>query len=513
MSIVRMRRIAAALIICCVLVVQMASAVDASAKHASKHAHRAKMATDIPASLITPDTLDTRIGELHFKDGVPDDDTAQKVYDSLDFQRALQVYLDTQQAASMAAMRAGLRTAGASNHAALLFGDLLDSRSLFLTANNDTIYAGAWLDLHDGPLVVESPPNVLGIVDDFWFRYVTDIGNAGPDAGKGGKYLFLPPGYSGEVPAGYFVSRPHTYGIWLLLRGFIDNGNPRSAAANMRKLRIFPLTKAAKPPPFHFVNVSGKAFNTIQASDASFFAQVNEVVQEEPAEAVDPETLGALAAIGIVKGQGFAPDARMRKILDEAAKVGQATLRTMVYRSREQAAKIYSDGAWRTAFIGGSSEFLRDGARLLDARAMFFFTATGITPAMTLSKPGAGSQYAVAFVDARGEVMDGAKSYRLHLPPGIPVKNFWSVTAYDTQTRSQLQTDQRLPSVGSERQGLSKNADGSVDVYFGPAAPKAKGINWVQTMPGKGWFAILRLYGPTEAWFDRSWRPGELEVQ
>lgn len=487
------------------------SLMAAASTAPSKHPKRPKMATDIPASLTIPDTLDTTLGTLNFRDGVPDEATAQKMFDNLDLQHATQVYLNTQQAASLAAMRKGMRAAGANAHSALLFGDLMDSRSLFLTANTDTVYASVWLDLHDGPIVVESPPNVLGLVDDFWFRYVTDIGNAGPDAGKGGKFLFLPPGYSGEVPAGYYVSRPHTFNNWVILRGFTDNGNPRPAAANMRKLRVYPLAKADRPPPFHFVNVSGKAFNTIQASDASFFEQVNEVVQDEPVDAIDPETLGLLASIGIVKGHAFAPDARMKKILDEAAKLGQATARSLVYRGREKDAKIYADGSWVKGFVGGSPEFMRDGARLLDPRTMFFFMATGITPAMNISKAGAGSQYAATYVDAQGALLDGAKSYRLHLPSGIPAKNFWSLVIYDTQTRSELQTDQRLPSIGSQRQGVAKNADGSVDVYFGPKAPQGKAGNWVQTLPGKGWFVILRLYGPTEAWFDQTWRPGEIE--
>lgn len=489
------------------------SVKQASAKQASaKHAKRPRMSTDVPSSLTVPDTLDTRIGTLLFRDGVPDEASAQKVYDNLDFQRATLAYLNTQQAASLAAMRKGMLGAGASDHAGLLFGDLLDARSLFLTANTDTVYAMAWLDLKEGAMVLEAPPGVLGLADDAWFHYITDIGIAGPDRGKGGKYLFLPPGYAGEVPAGYVVTRPRTYGVWVVLRGFLDNGNPRSAAANMRKMRMYRLEKAAKPPPFHFVNVSGKAFNTIQAGDAGFFEQVNEVVQSEPADATDAETLGLLASIGIEKGKTFAPDARMRGLLTEAAHVGNATLRTLTYRSRDEHDRIYPDGTWTNSLAASNYLFERQGARLLDPRSQFFFMATGITPAMDLKEPGAGSQYATTFLDAQHQPLDGGKSYRLHLPAGIPAAKFWSVVVYDTQTRSELQTDQRLPGIGSQRQGLVTNKDGSVDILFGPTAPAAKkGVNWVQTLSGKGWFVILRLYGPQAAWFDRSWRPGELE--
>ena len=278
----------------------------------------------------------------------------------------------------------------------------MDSRSLFLTANTESIYAIAWLDLKNGPIVVESPPNTLGLADDFWFRYVTDLGLAGPDKGKGGKFLFLPPDFTGTPPEGYYTFKSRTFGNFFATRGFQVNGDPKPGVdAIKQQLRIYPLADAAKPPATNFVNVSGKAFNTIHAMDASFFEEVNEVIQEEPADAIDPETLGLLASIGIEKGTPFAPDARMKKILAEAAAVGQATVRALAYRCRVKEAFFYPDSAWNTPFVGGSHEFLHQGARLLDARSYFFFYATGITPAMAIQKVGAGSAYAAAFVDAK----------------------------------------------------------------------------------------------------------------
>ena len=245
--------------------------------------------------------------------------------------------------------------------------------------------------------------------------------------------------------------------------------------------------------------------------DFSFYEEVNHVVQEEPADAMDPQTLGLLAAIGIEKGKPFAPDERMKKILTEAAAVGSATVRTLTYSSRIKEAQIYPNSAWGTAFVGGSYEFLHDGARLLDPYSSFFFVATGITPAMSKAMVGIGSQYAGAYRDSTGRPLDGSKTYKLHLPAGIPVKDFWSLVVYDTQTRSMLQTDQQFPSTGSQKAGLAVNADKSVDVYFGPNAPAGKASNWVQTWPGKGWFVILRLYGPLQPWFDKTWRPSEIE--
>jgi hypothetical protein len=371
-----------------------------------------------------------------------------------------------------------------------------------------------WLDLKEGPLVIETPPNVLGIIDDFWFRYVGDIGNAGPDQGKGGKFLLLPPGYTGEVPDGYFVMRSKTYGNVFLWRGFIINGSTKPVVEATKKFaKVYLLAEAKNPPPMKFTNVSGKAFNTIHANDFTFFEEVNHVVQEEPNDALDPETLGVLASIGIEKGKPFAPDERMKKILTESAAVGNATARAIVFKSRLKDAYFYPESAWCTPFVGGSHEFLaQPGVRNLDARTMMFYYATFITPAMAKKMVGVGSQYAGAFVDSEGKPLDGSKTYRIHLPPNIPAKNFWSFVIYDNQTRSMLQTDERFPSIGSQKEGIVVNPDTSVDVYFAPTAPAGHEANWVQTVPGKGWNVIFRLYGPLRPWFDKTWKPGEIEL-
>ena len=295
-----------------------------------------KYKTDIPSAIVTPDSVDTRLGTLKFKDGFPDDATVQKVYDNLDFQRGVQAFLTAMPAASLVAMRKGIRGFGPDNQTAIIFDTLMDSRSLFLTPNTESIYTTAWIDLKNGPIVIESPPNTLGIVDDFWFRYVADLGNAGPDKGQGGKFLFLPPDYIGPVPDGYNVYKSPTFGNWFITRGFQVNGDPKPGADSIRAhLRIYPLTQAANPPATNFIDVSGKAFNTIHAMDFSYFDEVNQVIQEEPNAAMDPETLGLLASIGIEHGKPFAPDDRMRKILTDAAAVGSATVRALAYRSRD----------------------------------------------------------------------------------------------------------------------------------------------------------------------------------
>jgi hypothetical protein len=473
-----------------------------------------KMTTKIPSAITTPDAVQTRLGTLKFFDGFPDDATVETVMDNLDFSRAVQAFLNGMPGASLVGMRAGYLKLGVSNGTILLFESLLDSESLFLTGNTDSVYFSGWLDLTDGPLVLEAPPKVLAMLDDFWFQYVADIGNAGPDKGQGGKYLLLPPAYKGEVPEGYFVARSRTYNLWLMGRGFKVDGDLRPGVESIKKnLRIYPLAQATSPPQTTFINGSGMELNTIHSNDFSYFEELNQIVQEEPSDALDPERLGLFASIGIEKGKPFAPDARMKAILTEAAAVGNATVRALLFRNRTRDAYFFPNSAWMTTFIGGSYEFLsQPGVRNLDARSLFHYYATGITPAMAMKMVGIGSQYAAAFVDSQGKPLDGSKTYKIHLPPNIPAKDFWSFVVYDNQTRSMLQTDARFPSVGSASEGIAVNPDTSVDVWFGPRAPKGRETNWVQTVPGKGWNVLFRLYGPLQSWFDKTWKPGEFEL-
>jgi hypothetical protein len=294
------------------------------------------------------------------------------------------------------------------------------------------------------------------------------------------------------------------------------DGSPKPAAESIRKtFKVYPLGKDASASKVKFVNGTGKEMNTVHANNYHFYEEVNQIVQEEPNSAMDPETMGLLAAIGMQKGKPFAPDARMKKILVEAAAVGNATSRALTFEARDPGFYHYKNSAWNNPlwYPEATHRFDRDdGVRLLDMRTYMFYYATGNTPAMIRKLVGVGSQYAIAFNDATGDRLDGAKNYKLHLPPNIPAKDFWSVVAYDNQTRSMLQTDQQYPSTGSQKKGIITNPDTSVDVYFGPKAPAGKEANWIQTVPGKGWNAILRAYGPLEPWFDKTWQPGEIEL-
>ena len=239
------------------------------------------------------------------------------------------------------------------------------------------------------------------------------------------------------------------------------------------------------------------------------------MIAREPIEFLDPELRGLAASIGIRKDKPFAPDARMKAILTDSVAVANATARAIAFQTRDPQAYYYEKSRWKAAFVGGDYKWLIDGGvggRNLDARTLFFYQATVNTPAMVLKIPGVGSQYAYTEQDADGNYLDGAKNYRLRIPSNVPAKDFWSVVLYDPQTRSELQTSQPFPSKNSKRNPLVPNADGSVDIYFGPKPPAGKEPNWIESVPGKGWYTILRLYGPLEPWFDKTWRPGEIEL-
>lgn len=458
--------------------------------------------------IASPDVVPSPLGDIEFFDGVPKPESIDTIYDMLDLIRAIEVYLNTIPGASLVAMRNGFRSVGVDGNVLGYTDPRANSGSFFLTPNTETTYGSLYFDLREGPVVIEAPPMSLCVVDDFWFRYVADLGIAGPDKGAGGKYVFLPPGYDGDESApeldGYFVFRSPTYTNWLVVRTL--GGVP-----DLQKTQVYPLALAEDPPATTYLNMADKTQNTVHANDFTFYEEINTLIQEEPAEALDLERAGQCAAIGIVHGQPFEPDERMRRLLSQAAPLAAAIARALVYSPRDPDAYYYEGSSWLAAFVGGSYEFERHHARLLDARTQFHYFATVITPAMAHAQIGAGSAYAYTAKDVTGAWLDGGRTYRLTLPPSIPAKNFWAVDLYDTQTRSLLETDNLYPSLASVNGTVQTHEDGSVDLWFGPTAPEGKEPNWIQTVPDKSWFAMLRLYGPLEAWFDKSWRPGEIE--
>lgn len=515
----------------------------------------AQVPAAVVQSLGTPDKVETRIGTLDFKDGAPTVETTQKVYDTLDFTRALNVFNNSFRGASAYAIAKGFKDIGAEYNTCVIFSELMDAKSLFLTGNADTIYYLAVVDLSKGPMVIEQPPKGLGTINDMWFSWIIDIGFPGPDRGEGGKYLIVPPGYDGPLPdGGFYVARSRTTRVLYAARSFLVDNDPKPAVELIKKtMKIYPYTPGGvgtsiatalegkvrlernpAVPATRFVEASGKSYNTIPPSDYSFFEMINENVQQEPAGSYDVELAGQLAAIGIVKGKPFAPDTRMKKILSDAAAVGNAAGRALNWHSSlvHPDWSYYPDSMWWNMLWQGGYNFetppplfTREGmfkplpptgARTLDSRIAFYYGYTLDSPGMIMRIPEVGSQYLLGALDKNKNPFDGAKTYKVTLPPNIPARAFWSFTLYDNQTRSMLDTPQRYPRAGSQSYpspAAEASADGSTTVYFGPTQPAGvKRGNWIQTMPGKGWFTLLRLYSPLEPFFTKKWRPGEIEL-
>jgi hypothetical protein len=350
---------------------------------------------------------------------------------------------------------------------------------------------------------------------------------------------------------GYYIARARTIRVLMLGRMFLEKNDPKPAVDLIRKTtKIYPyeaggvgtsiaeflsgkgmLARLAPPSPTVFHEGSGKVMNTIPPGDFSAYEMLNDVVQQEPATSLDAELMGPLAAIGIIKGRPFAPDARMKKILVEAAALANATSRSLFMNPPDPDWYYYPGSAWWNSLFmtgyqfetpipmitrEGAKPFPPTGYRTLNGRTLFFYGVTGITPAMSMRLPGIGSQYLLASLDADKNYFDGAKTYKVTLPKSIPEANFWSFTLYDNQTRSMLDTPQRHPRAGSQSYpspAAEANADGSTTVYFSPNQPAGvKRGNWIQTMPDKGWFVILRLYSPLEPFFTKTWRPTEIEL-
>jgi len=469
---------------------------------------------DIPAALLTPDTVETDLlGTLEFVDGFPTKATTENVYDFLDVSRASELFLNAMPATSMYAMLQGHVNIGVRpNYDVGLTENLMDARSLWLTPQTTTPYVHGEIDVKNGPVVVEIGSPVLGIIDDAFFRYVSDVGLTGPDAGKGGKYLIVGPDYDGKIPDGYFEIRTSTYRHWLLLRLSVQDGDLKAAIDTFKAgFRMYPLADANGKEQTKFINLSGLKYNTIHANDATYFDELNAVIQYEPAGSYDAEILGSAAALGIRKGQAFEPDERMQGLLEQGAAIGNAAARAILFRPRNKSVYFYPDRQWYSPLAGGSHEFLADGARVLDDRVSFHYFATGITPSMVQPLVGKGSVYEIGATDSSGEPLDGGRTYSVTLPGPVPAANFWSFMVYSSQTRSILETDQKTGGLDSNADGLIVEADGSATVYFGPKPPEGLEANWIQTMPGKGYNVLLRLYGPLEPWFDRSWKPGDFE--
>ena len=474
------------------------------------------------------------LSDLPFAENRPTQETAQTLRDELLFQRATQTYLWALPLVNTLGMKVGSeKVFGAGSNILPVWKKRLDAKTLVTTPNSDVIYAMGYVDLgKDGPLVFEAPPNLQGILLDVWQRpipvdggrFFGDVGLPGPDAGKGGKFLLLPPGFTGPVPEDCFVYRSPTNTVFVFLRAFYqDPKNLAPAVALIEQSRIYPLNGKEAARPMQFPDASGVPVDMLPIRDGTAFDELKKLVESEGTSLADSDSLGMLASIGIAKGRPFEPDAKTRKILDHAAKTAYKMSRVIGFEEAVagRSLRIYADRRWINPMADATPENLggpfdlgwhrvAGGYLDLDARIWFFTNYYSVSPGMLSQTPGRGAKYMIAFVDGSGANLSGGSSYRLHMPRDIPAANFWSVTLYEAENGSGLANGQPFPSLGS-RDTPAQNADGSTDLYFGPTAPSGKEGNWLATVPGKGYFAVLRLYGPTAAAIDKSWKPGDIE--
>ncbi|MDH5426694.1 MAG: DUF1254 domain-containing protein [Nitrospirota bacterium] len=451
--------------------------------------------------------------QIKFEAGYPAQSTIQGLYDELDYQRAVQAYIwATPAVAGASFIKGAKRDLGASLNNIVIWESSANPQTVVFTGNSQSIYSIGIVDLEKyGPVVAELPPAVLGMVNNVWYYPLADVGIAGPDQGKGGKYLILPPNYQGEVPEGYYVVKSDTYDVIWLVRGFLKDGKPDAAISDLKKIKVYPLKEKDNPPPTTSVNASVNPSDLTFPTGYDFFKILAGVIQKEPTREQDKVMLGMLSSLGIEKGKPFNPDKRIIGILQRAAETGNAMARAIAYNSRNPKKNPYPDRQWEWIFLTDKPTFETETFTDLEARVTYLHQACFTANAMVMKSVGKGSQYLAAYKDKDGKWLDGANTYKLHLPANVPVKDFWSLMMYDSETRSMVVTDQGKAGVDSYGQP-KKNTDGSIDLYIGPTAPKGYESNWVKTIPGKGVFAYLRWYGPTEAFFDKSWKPSDFEL-
>jgi hypothetical protein len=469
------------------------------------------------AQTTTPDSVKTRIGDLKFERGYPTEETAKKLFDEMDYQRAVQAYLWAYPVVSFESIRLGTkRDLGADVNELVIADNFADAKGIWLTANDTTIYACANIDLSKaGAVVVEIPPGrLVGLIDDFWQRAITDVGLPGPDGDKGGKFLLLPPGYNGEVPnEGYHVLRATMNNYNVMIRGIISSMSEAPAAVEtVKKMQIYPWSERANPKPTKFIPFSGKKVDTLAPGGMEYWMRLVAVINNNPIHERDRFFMAMLKPLGIEKGKEFKPDARQRAILEDAARIGDAMGRAMLFDGEQRIASANAFGGtqWNWVVLNRPDQETENYSQL-DERLHYTYGAIYTSPFIGSKKPGPGSEYVQAFKDKDGKRFDGGKSYRLHVPANVPAASFWSLTIYDTATRSMLQNASG-DAARSSYDKLKTNADGSIDLYFGPKAPAGQESNWTETVPGKGFYPMFRFYTPKEGVFDGTWKLPDVEA-
>lgn len=450
-----------------------------------------------------------------FVRGYPTTQTSRAARDAADIQRAVTAYRFWYPTVSMEGIFNGNRQVGVEDNRTMAIAST-GPRQVGFTLNSDTPYGSAALDVSGGPMVIEVPPGpFIGLVNDHHQGWVQDLGLPGPDEGRGGKHLVLPPGHEGPVPEGYHVGRALSNKLLLAVRAIPTGGDIPAAMAALRRVRVYPLATADNPQllTFHDNGATVMDSTCLRWEDnLQFWEVLQRILDAEPVVEKFLPMYGLLAELGIRKGKPFAPDQRMRGILTRAAQAGRDQMLVAAFDSDRPERINWPDRKWEwVGLVPGSAQFETPFGIDLDARDRWFAQAIVTSPAMFRRSAGAGSLYWLSARDGTGAFLDGGQRYRLTIPQPVPAGLFWSVTIYDAQTRSQVQTPQDKAALRSMFELKGFTGQSSLDLHFGPTQPPNTQDRWLRTAPGRGWFAYFRIYGPQQAAFDRSWKPGDFQ--
>jgi hypothetical protein len=465
---------------------------------------------------IAPSAANAQTVPVGFRGGFPAPEIARRLYDEADLNRAILAYKFFYPNISMAGLAAAFeKFAPVENKAFFMLSG--SPKQILFTPNSDTPYAALPLDLRAGPITVELPAGpLIGVANDGNFRWVMDMGVPGPDAGKGGKHILLPPEWKGDTPQGYYIGQSSTYRVFLIIRSLPQGADMEGAIARIRTVKVRPLTPPAGWSEPTWTDVSDRSFDATPITwekTLRFWEVLHQIIDTEPTYAPYRNYYGELAGLGIVKGKPFTPDDRMKGILERAAQMANDQMRVASLADSRPDRIVWPDRkSWEwVTLVPENGTFDAPTYVDLDARAIWFWQATFESPAMFRRKAGGGSVYWFAARDKTGAFVDGSKLYRLTIPEPVPVSLFWSVTVYDPDTRSEIQTDQGKAALRSLFELKDVPKTGATELYFGPSAPVGKEGQWIKTNPGKGWFVYLRLYGPEAPAFDGSWKPSDFE--
>ncbi len=471
---------------------------------------------------------------MEFEGGAyPNPEQTQRIFDEYDFQRATQAFIWSLPAMNMYSMREGSEALfGKGNHILPVWKGRLRATTQVTTPNSDVIYAMSYLDTKGGPVVVESPPKIQGLFDDMFQRPIADVGFPGADRGRGGKYLLLPPDYTGPIETGvhtlqapgedpylYYVLQSPTYGVFLFWRAFLDadGKGTKTGVEFIEQTKVYDWGKKDGAPAMEFPDATHANAQmlipniTVGDDPYRYFENLADYVNYEYVQEEDKAYLGMLQGIGIEKGKPFAPSDRMKNIMRKASIAGYNMSRANRYASRDDAKYIWKGKQWEQPWIRQHVDHMAENFLDLNSRAAFFHIAYSSSPAMVDPLIDMGAKYPLAMRDSDGNFLNGSNTYKLEIPSGVPAKIFWSVSVYNAFSASGVDNGQPFPSINSMDQ-VTYNDDGSATFYFGPDLPKgAPKSNYLRTLPGEGWFTLFRLYGPMRPYFDGSWELPDIE--